>query len=67
MTLYLSANPQFYDYLHRITLHDDGYCEFADGGGQRINLSIEGTYKIIYNDDNKNKCHIKFKFFPTYE
>lgn len=46
----LAANPHFYDYLHDIRLAEDGTCEFNDGGGQRINYVLKGTYK---KDDEK--------------
>jgi hypothetical protein len=60
MELHLEANPQFYDYLHRIDLFEDGTCRFLDGGGQCIQLNIEGTYKIEYNDDNNGSMEFNF-------
>lgn len=45
----LVANPQYYDYLHCIVI--DGYdSKLLDGGGQCINLEVEGS---IMADDSE--------------
>lgn len=61
MELDLRANPQSYDYLHKISLSNDGVCSFVDGGGQCIHLNIEGTYEVNYNENNKGGF-FEFKF-----
>lgn len=63
----LEANPQFYDYLHRISLYDDGSCEFADGGGQCINLAIKGEFYLNYSNDMEDSGYIDFYFDTKYE
>lgn len=62
MTMELEANPHFYDYLHRISLYDDGTCEFVDGAGQCVNLAIKGEFYFNYNDDKEDSGYIKFYF-----
>ena len=42
----LVANPQYYDYLHFLRLKDDGEILMMGGGGQVINIHIEGHYQI---------------------
>jgi hypothetical protein len=61
MELRLVANPHFYDYIHKIILKPDGQCNFVDGGGQRINLNIFGTYVLSYETENHNAGSIEFK------
>jgi len=40
----IEAHPDYYDYLHRLILNDNGTCEFSDGGGQIINGVWKGTW-----------------------
>lgn len=44
MTQRFEANPQYYDYIHSVRLHEDGTCELLDGGGQCMNSHTRGTY-----------------------
>lgn len=58
--LHLSANPNFYDYIHSITLQSNGTCEFVDGAGQCVCLDITGTYKLTYDSDQQTSGSIEF-------
>ncbi|QKF93967.1 hypothetical protein QKU48_gp0509 [Fadolivirus algeromassiliense] len=58
----LSANPQFYDYLHSIIFQSNGTCNFIDGAGQCICLDINGTYLIHYGSENKTSGYMEFNF-----
>lgn len=60
--LHLSANPNFYDYIHSINLQPNGTCEFVDGAGQCLCLDITGTYKLTYDSDQQTSGSIEFKF-----
>ena len=62
MELQLNANPNYYDYYHRISLFKDGICHFLDGGGQIICLDIQGIYQIAYDTETNNSGTIEFKF-----
>ncbi|AYV76182.1 MAG: hypothetical protein Terrestrivirus5_4 [Terrestrivirus sp.] len=46
----IEAHPDYYDYLHRLVLNNNGTCEFSDGGGQVINGVWKGTW--IRNEKN---------------
>lgn len=63
----LEANPQFYDYLHRISLYEDGSCRFADGGGQCVNLVIDGEFSLGYDNNEEDSGYVKFYFDTEYE
>lgn len=67
MTIHLEANPHFYDYLHRISLYDNGTCEFVDGGGQCINLAIKGEFYLNYYTDAEYSGYIDFYFDTDHE
>jgi hypothetical protein len=43
---FMSANPQFYDYLHVLNFKDDYTIELVDGAGQLINTVGHGRYAI---------------------
>ena len=42
----LDANPNYYDYIHAISLGEDGICELMDGGGQCMSFMGNGEYTI---------------------
>lgn len=47
----LQANPDYYDYIHRLQLNDDGTASLCDGGGQMINFKGNANYRIEYDPD----------------
>jgi len=61
MTNHLRANPNFYDYIHRISLEADNTCEFIDGAGQCICLEKNGTYTLTYDNETNTSGSIEFK------
>lgn len=50
----LSANPNFYDYLHYMALNEDGTFKMCDGGGQSINFAANGKWRIEYTHGDIN-------------
>lgn len=52
--MFLVANPDYYDYIHRIQLKDDGTMLLSDGAGQIINFKGKANYKIEYDSDGKS-------------
>ncbi len=55
----LSANPNYYDYFHKIILNENGKVIMSDGGCQSVYGYVEGNFKIYIIRNNK----IKIKFF----
>ena len=53
----LSANPQFYDYLHCLDFESDGSIQMIDGGGQVINTKARGKYRISQADGTSFEVH----------
>lgn len=55
-TIYLVANPDYYDYIHHIKLMPKYHTfEMVDGGSQSVNAIFGGTYKCI--DDKTIEFH----------
>jgi hypothetical protein len=57
-TIQISAHPNYYDYIHCLTLMSGSKCNFTDGGGQCINGDWSGTWemenkfiKLSYNQE----------------
>ncbi|KRT55697.1 hypothetical protein [endosymbiont of Ridgeia piscesae] len=59
----LSANPNYYDYLHLIRLVEDGTVELIDGAGQSINTEVNGKYSIYEMDADT----VSIKFYDLVE
>jgi hypothetical protein len=51
--MFLEANPDYYDYIHRLQLNDDGTASLCDGGGQVINFKGSANYMMEYDSDKK--------------
>ena len=76
--MFLEANPDYYDYNHRIILNSNGRLDLYDACGQSINFEAKIDYSIEYKDqyngilriDNINDIsnkHFKFKIeYGTY-
>jgi len=43
----LSANPHYYDYVHFLSLDEQGLVELVDGGGQALRRRIVGRLEVI--------------------
>jgi hypothetical protein len=60
----LYANPQWYDYLHRIELTADGAVNMWDGGGQVLTAEVHGQFTI--SEINETQAEIAFTGLAEY-
>jgi len=61
----LSANPNYYDYLHYLTFDEDGSVNICDGGGQSISFKGEGKYELVFDEDMKSGTLFLRNVYPV--
>ena len=55
----LKAKPHFHDYVHWVTLGQDGGAELIYGGGQQIHAHVKGKYRIEEIDHTSAVTHFE--------